>query len=61
MTAIFPLIFVGWKLFKKTRWLKPHEVVVKGPEVDEIDEYTNNYVERVPRTRWHGYVNKLFD
>jgi len=40
--------------------LKPHEVVLRTAEVGEIDEYTANYVERVPRTKWHGYVDKLF-
>ncbi|TVY22917.1 General amino acid permease [Lachnellula hyalina] len=60
MIAIFPVIFVGWKLLKKTKWLKPHEVVLRTSEVDEIEEYTRNYVERTPKTRWHGYVDKIF-
>lgn len=60
MIGVFPLVFIGWKLTKKTKWLKPHEVVLRTQEVDEIEEYTRNYVERLPRTRWHGYVDKIF-
>jgi amino acid transporter len=60
MIGVFPIIFVGWKLFKRTKWLKPHEVILRTAEVDEIDEYTANYVERTPKTKWHGYVDKLF-
>jgi amino acid transporter len=60
MIAVFPAIFVGWKLLKKTKWLKPEEVVLRTREVEEIEEYTRNYVERIPKTRWHGYVDKLF-
>lgn len=60
MIAVFPIIFVLWKIFKKTKWLKPHEVQLRTVEVDEIEEYTRNYVERIPKTRWHGYVDKLF-
>lgn len=60
MIGVFPVIFVGWKLIKKTKWLKPHEVQLRTAEVDEIEEYTRNYVERIPKTRWHGYVDKLF-
>ncbi|KAH8665947.1 general amino acid permease AGP2 [Tricladium varicosporioides] len=54
MVFIFPVIFVGWKVLKRTKWLKPHEVILRTAEVDAIDEYTRNYVERVPRTRWHA-------
>ncbi|RAL63127.1 hypothetical protein DID88_004209 [Monilinia fructigena] len=60
MVGVFPIIFVGWKVIKKTKWLKPYEVVLKTQEVDEIDEHTRNYVERPPKTRWHGYVDKIF-
>ncbi|TVY46349.1 General amino acid permease [Lachnellula occidentalis] len=60
MIGVFPVIFVSWKLLKKTKWLKPHEVVLRTAEVDEIEEYTRNYVERAPKTRWHGYVDRIF-
>jgi amino acid transporter len=60
MIGVFPVIFVGWKLLKKTKWLKPEEVQLRTAEVDEIEEYTRNYVERTPKTKWHGYVDKIF-
>lgn len=60
MIGVFPVIFVGWKLIKKTKWLKPEEVVLRTSEVDDIDEYTRNYVERLPKTRYHGWVDKIF-
>ncbi|KAG9236966.1 amino acid transporter-like protein [Amylocarpus encephaloides] len=60
MIFVFPIIFVGWKLLKKTKWLKPEEVILRTREVDEIDEYTRNYVERPPRTMWHGLLDKIF-
>lgn len=60
MIGVFPVIFVSWKLIKKTKWLKPHEVQLRTAEVDEIEEYTRNYVERPPKTRWHGYLDKIF-
>jgi amino acid transporter len=60
MVAVFPIIFVSWKFLKKTKWLKPHEVVLRSSEVDEIEEYTRNYVERVPKTRWHGLLDRIF-
>lgn len=43
MIGLFPVLYVGWKLIKKTKIMKPHEVDLKG-EVEEIDEYTRNFV-----------------
>ncbi|KAH8598862.1 amino acid transporter-like protein [Bisporella sp. PMI_857] len=60
MCGVFPVIFVGWKLLKRTKWLKPHEVNLRPIEVEEIEEYTRNYVERPPKTRFHGYLDKIF-
>lgn len=60
MIFVFPIIFFGWKLIKKTKWLKPHEVQLRTAEVDEIEEYTRNYVERPPKTRVHGWMDRIF-
>lgn len=43
MIALCPILFVGWKVIKRTRLRKPHEVDLKG-EVEEIDEYTRTFV-----------------
>jgi len=60
MIGVFPVIFISWKLIKKTKWLKPEEVNLRPSEIEEIEEYTRSYVERAPKTKWHGYVDKLF-
>ena len=41
--ALFPVLFFGWKLIKKTHWKKLTEIDLKG-EVAEIEEYTRNFV-----------------
>jgi amino acid transporter len=61
MVAITPIIFVVWKLIKKTKWLKPHEVNLRPTELVEIEEYTANYVERPPKTVFHKYMDKLWN
>lgn len=43
MIGVFPVLFVGWKLLKKTKWLQPDEVDLRK-DLDEIEEYTRNYV-----------------
>ncbi|PBP17253.1 hypothetical protein BUE80_DR011920 [Diplocarpon rosae] len=60
MIFVFPIIFVGWKVLKQTKWLKPHEVQLRTTEVDEIEEYTRNYEERPPKTKFHHYLDKVF-
>ncbi|KAK2875363.1 hypothetical protein FQN49_001657 [Arthroderma sp. PD_2] len=48
MIAVCPLIFLGWKWLKRTKLLKPEEVdLIEG--VEEIEDYTNNYVPTPPR------------
>ena len=47
MIGIFPVLFVGWKIFRRTKFLKPADVdLYQG--VDEVEEYTRNYVPRPP-------------
>lgn len=44
MIFVFPALFFGWKLLKKTEWLRAENVdLVK--DVAEIESYTKNYVE----------------
>ncbi|KAL4763156.1 putative general amino acid permease (Agp2) [Aspergillus foveolatus] len=43
MIAVFPVIYFGWKIFHRTSIRKPEEVdLFTG--VDEIEEYTRNYI-----------------
>jgi amino acid transporter len=39
MVGVAPALFIFWKLFKKTKWLKPHEVdlVWDGPLIDTYE------------------------
>ena len=48
MIGVFPVLFIGWKLLKRTKWLKPEEVDLLK-DLDEIEAYTRNYVEVPPR------------
>lgn len=42
MIGVFPILFFGWKMLKKTKWLKPEEVDLYK-DVEEIEEYTRNF------------------
>lgn len=43
MVGVFPVLFLGWKVIKRTKWLQPHEVdLISG--VEEIEEYTRNFI-----------------
>lgn len=48
MIGLFPVLFVGWKVVKKTKWKKAHEVDLKG-EVEDIEDYQREYVPVPPR------------
>ncbi|KAL8763394.1 MAG: hypothetical protein Q9184_000782 [Pyrenodesmia sp. 2 TL-2023] len=47
MVGVFPLIYIAWKVLRQTRIVKPTEVDLYH-DVEEIDEYTRNYVPRPP-------------
>lgn len=48
MVGVFPVLYIGWKLIKKTKFRKPHEVDLYK-DLDEIEEYHRNYVPTPPR------------
>lgn len=60
MIAICPIIFVTWKLLKKTKWMSPMDVKLRTPELEDIEEYTANYIERAPKTKVHAFFDKVF-
>ena len=41
--GLFPVLFIFWKFFKRTTWRKLEDIDLKG-EVEEIEEYTRNFV-----------------
>lgn len=43
MIALCPILYVGWKLFKKTKIIRPENVDLQK-DLDEIDEYQRNFV-----------------
>lgn len=43
MIGVCPVLFVAWKLLKRTKFYKPHEVDL-FKDVAEIDEYQRNFV-----------------
>ncbi|KAI7544622.1 amino acid permease, partial [Hortaea werneckii] len=59
MIALCPILFVGWKVIKRTRLRKPHEVDLKG-EVEEIDEYTRTFVPQPYKNVADKWFNIIF-
>lgn len=48
MIGAFPIIYIGWKLLRSTKVHDVHDIdLVSG--LDEIDDYTRNYVETKPK------------
>ena len=48
MCGVFPVLFVGWKLIKRTKWLESGEVDLRR-DVEAIEEYTRNFVPAPPK------------
>lgn len=48
MIGVFPILYFGWKLLRSTKVRDPKDVdLVSG--LDEIDDYTRNYVQTKPK------------
>ncbi|KAL2136754.1 hypothetical protein VTI74DRAFT_1795 [Chaetomium olivicolor] len=59
MIGICPVLYVGWKFFKKTKIFAPGEVdLVKN--LDEIEEYERNYVPSPPANSFDRVLDMLF-
>lgn len=59
MIMIFPVLFLGWKFIKKTKMKALHEVdLVSG--VEEIEEYTRNFVAAPPKNFFEKWLDILF-
>ena len=48
MVAVFPLLFLSWKLLNRTSWRRPEDVDLRQ-DVEEIEEYQRNYVPIPPK------------
>ncbi|KAJ5502069.1 Amino acid/polyamine transporter I [Penicillium fimorum] len=60
MIGVFPVIYFGWKLFHKTKFLKPEEVDLTTG-VPEIEEYTREFVEMPPKNLAHKWFRIIFE
>jgi amino acid transporter len=49
MIAVFPAIFLGWKLAKRTKAPAPQDVDIFTAERAQIDAYEKGYVHYIPR------------
>lgn len=43
MVGVFPVLFVAWKVLKRTKWLSPYEVDLIR-DLAQIEDYTRDYV-----------------
>jgi amino acid transporter len=59
MIMIFPVLFLGWKFIKKTKMKAAHEVDLFS-DVDEIEEYTRNFVAAPPENIFVKWLDRLF-
>ncbi|KZZ91720.1 Amino acid/polyamine transporter I [Moelleriella libera RCEF 2490] len=48
MVAVFPVLYVGYKIIRKTRIYKPEEVDLQKDQ-DVLEEYERNYVPQLPK------------
>ena len=48
MIGVVPVLYIGWKVIKRTKFLKPTEVDLLK-DLDEIEEYERNYVPKPPK------------
>lgn len=59
MIGVFLVLFVVWKCWKKTEWLRLEEVDLKKDE-EEIEEYHCQYVPVPPRNKFVKYFDTVF-
>lgn len=59
MIFIFPVLYLGWKFIKRTKFIKAHEVDLYQ-NVEEIEEYTRNFVPAPDKNAFDKWFNKLF-
>lgn len=59
MIAVFPILFVFWKFFKKTEFRRPQDVDL-FQDLDDIEEYHRNFIETPPKNAFEKSMNVLF-
>ncbi|KAK3900778.1 general amino acid permease AGP2 [Staphylotrichum tortipilum] len=59
MIGICPVLYIGWKVIKRTKIYKPEEVDL-GKNLDEIEEYERTYVPIPPKNSFDRFLDWLF-
>lgn len=59
MIFIFPTLFVGWKIVKKTKFKRAHEIDLQQ-DLEEIEEYTRNFVPTHEENAFNRWLDKIF-
>ncbi|OCL12726.1 hypothetical protein AOQ84DRAFT_227151 [Glonium stellatum] len=59
MIFVFPVLYLGWKIVKKTKFKSPMEVDLYQ-DLEEIEEYTKNFMPKPDKNWADKYFNKIF-
>ncbi|KAF2003226.1 hypothetical protein P154DRAFT_460957 [Amniculicola lignicola CBS 123094] len=59
MVFLFPVLFIGWKIIKKTKFKAAHEVDLYQ-DLEEIEEYHRTYVPTPDKNAFDKWFNWLF-
>ncbi|USP74274.1 amino-acid permease inda1 [Curvularia clavata] len=59
MVFIFPVLVIGWKIVKKSKWVKSHETDLVT-DLAEIEEYHRTYVEKPETNPFNRFLDKVF-
>ncbi|KAI1360102.1 amino acid permease/ SLC12A domain-containing protein [Xylaria arbuscula] len=57
--AAFPILYVAWKVIHKTK-IYPSTEVDLQQDLDEVEEYTRNYIPKPPRNGFSKWFNMIF-
>ena len=56
---LFPILFVGWKILKRTKWVKFEDVDLVT-DLAEIEEYHRTFVDKPETNAFNRVLDKLF-
>ncbi|KAH0596041.1 hypothetical protein MHUMG1_05900 [Metarhizium humberi] len=59
MLAVFPALYIGYKVIHKTKILKPEEIDL-AKDLDTIEDYERNYIPQPPANRFEKMLDLLF-
>ncbi|GAP93354.2 putative amino acid permease [Rosellinia necatrix] len=57
--AAFPILYFGWKIIHRTTIYPPAQVDLQQ-DLDEVEEYTRNYIPQPPTNSFSKFLNVLF-